>query len=276
MKDKLEFEELCRQIRRLTLDCIYSIGKGHIGGCMSIVEVLAVLYYEKMNIDPDQPKMEGRDRLIVSKGHAGPAVYATLAHRGYFPQELLLTLNRIGTDLPSHCDMNHTVGIDMTTGSLGQGFSCAVGAAVGAQIKRDGAFIYTIIGDGESQEGQIWEAAMYAAHRKLDHLIAFTDCNGMQIDGTVDQVCSLGDLAAKWESFGWHVQSVDGHDGAAIAEAIDRAKEAAGQPSMILLRTVKGRGVSFAVEAGPGCHSMSITAEQYESAIQELEGNVWK
>ncbi len=266
-----ETERICREIRRQTLECIYSIGKGHIGGAMSIVEVLAELYFEKMNIDPKQPKMEGRDRLIVSKGHAGPAVYATLAVRGYFPVEELKTLNKIGTHLPSHCDMRQTVGIDMTTGSLGQGFSCAVGVATGSQIKKDGATIYAIIGDGESQEGQIWEAAMYAAHRKLDNLIAFTDYNKMQIDGYVDEVCSLGDLAGKWRSFGWHVQEVDGHDCEAIGRAIDQAKAHKGQPSMIILDTVKGKGLSFAEEAGVANHSMSITAEQYAQGMKELE-----
>lgn len=265
-------EKICKELRLLTLECINSIGKGHIGGAMSIIEVLEVLYYEKMNIDPANPKKEGRDRLVVSKGHAGPAVYATLAHRGYFPEEQLLTLNKLGTHLPSHCDMNQTPGIDMTTGSLGQGFSCAVGVAIGSSIKKDGATIYTIIGDGESQEGQIWEAAMYAAHRGLDNLVAFTDCNKMQIDGYTDEVCSLGDLEAKWKSFGWHVQKVDGHDCKAIGAAIDKAKEAKGQPSMILLDTIKGKGIRFAVEAGPGCHSMSIGPEQYAAAKKELGG----
>lgn len=265
-----EFKSTAREIRRKTLTCIYSIGKGHVGGAMSIVDVLTVLYFDKMNIDPANPKMEGRDRLVVSKGHAGPAVYATLAQRGYFDPELLKTLNKIGTDLPSHCDMNHTVGIDMTTGSLGQGFSCAVGVATGSQIKKDGATIYTIIGDGESQEGQIWEAAMFAAHRKLDNLVAFTDYNKLQIDGTVDEVCSLGDIEAKWNAFGWYTQRVDGHDYAAISAAIDSAKAHKGAPSMIILDTVKGKGVSFAVSAGAGCHSMSVSAEQYEQAMQEL------
>ena len=262
--------EICTEIRKLTLGSIYSIGKGHVGGCMSIVEVLAVLYYELMKVDPGNPRMEGRDRLVVSKGHAGPAVYAALASKGYFPREQLLTLNKIGTDLPSHCDMNHTTGIDMTTGSLGQGFSCAVGVATGSQIKGDGATIYTIIGDGESQEGQIWEAAMFAAHRKLDNLIAFTDCNRMQIDGTVDEVCSLGDLDAKWSAFGWFVQRIDGHDCDAIYDAVLKTKAQKGRPSMILLDTVKGKGVSFAIEAGVGCHSMNVSKEQYESAMREL------
>ncbi len=262
--------QICREIRELTLGSIYSIGKGHVGGCMSIVEVLATLYFDEMNIDPTEPRKAGRDRLIVSKGHAGPAVYATLAARGYFPREELQTLNKVGTNLPSHCDMNKTTGIDMTTGSLGQGFSCAVGVAIGSKLAGDGAVIYTIIGDGESQEGQIWEAAMYAAHRKLDNLIAFTDCNRMQIDGMVDEVCSLGDLDAKWSAFGWHVQRIDGHDCAAIHEAIEKAKAEKGRPSMILLDTVKGKGVSFAIEAGVGCHSMNVSREQYESAMDEL------
>ncbi len=267
-----EQKEICRDIRRGILESIHSVGKGHVGGAMSIVEVLAVLYSEKMNVDPREPGKAGRDRLIVSKGHAGPAVYAALAEFGYFPRELLLTLNKLGTNLPSHCDMNRTPGIDMTTGSLGQGFSCAVGAAIGSRIKRDGARIYTIIGDGESQEGQIWEAAMFAAHRKLDNLTAFTDCNKMQIDGTVEEVCSLGDLDAKWRAFGWYVQRVDGHDCTAISQAIDNAAAHKGQPSMILLDTVKGKGVSFAVEAGPGCHSMSVSDEQYMAGMKELEG----
>lgn len=272
------FDETCREIRRLTLDCVYSIGKGHIGGCMSIVEVLTVLYFDKMNIDPKNPNMEGRDRLVVSKGHAGPAVYATLAERGYFPKEQLRTLNKISTNLPSHCDMNKTAGIDMTTGSLGQGFSCAVGIATGAQIRGHDATVYTIIGDGESQEGLVWEAAMFAAHRKLDRLIAFTDCNQMQIDGMVDEVCGLGDLEGKWKSFGWFIQRVNGHDCAAVGAAIDRAKEQRGCPSMILLDTVKGKGLTFAEKAGPACHSMSISEEQYRSGMEELGGGLasWK
>lgn len=264
------FEALCREIRRLTIESIYSIGKGHVGGSMSIVEVLAVLYFQEMNIDPSDPHKEGRDRLVVSKGHSGPAVYAALARRGYFPVDWLKTLNQIGTKLPSHCDMNRTPGIDMTAGSLGQGFSCAVGMATASQIKGDGATVYAIIGDGESQEGQIWEAALFAAHRKLDNLIAFTDCNGLQIDGPVDQVCSLGDLEGKWSAFGWHTQRVDGHCCQAISDAIAKAKGHPGQPSMILLDTVKGKGVSFAEKAGAANHSMSVGQREYELAMAEL------
>ena len=251
-------DEICKQIRRMTLECIGSIGSGHIGGSMSIVELLRVLYFDKMNVDPKNPKMEGRDRLIVSKGHAGPAVYATLALKGFFPKEWLYTLNRFGTNLPSHCDMNKTPGVDMTAGSLGQGFSCAVGVAIGSKLKKDGATIYAIVGDGESQEGQIWEAAMLGAQKKLDNLIAFTDKNNMQLDGYTDDINSLGDLKAKWRAFGWYTQEIDGHDCEAISAAIDRAKAKKGKPSMIILDTIKGKGVSFAEAAGSACHSMSL------------------
>lgn len=264
-------DEICKEIRRLTVECIGSIGSGHIGGSMSIVELLKVLYFDKMNVDPANPKMEGRDRLIVSKGHAGPAVYATLALKGFFPREWLYTLNKLGTNLPSHCDMNKTPGIDMTAGSLGQGFSCAVGAAIGSKIKKDGATIYAIVGDGESQEGQIWEAAMLAASRKLDNLIAFTDKNNMQLDGNTDDINSLGNLKAKWRAFGWYTQEIDGHDCEAISAAIDRAKTKKGQPSMIILDTVKGKGISFVESAGFKCHSMSIPKEKVEAALAELQ-----
>lgn len=264
-------DNTCKEIRRLTVKCIGSIGSGHIGGSMSIVEVLKVLYFDKMNIDPKNPKMEGRDRLIVSKGHAGPAVYATLALKGFFPEEWLYTLNKLGTNLPSHCDMNKTPGVDMTAGSLGQGFSCAVGIAIGSKIKKDGATIYTIIGDGESQEGQIWEAGMLAASKKLDNLIAFTDKNNMQIDGNTDDVNSLGDLKAKWKAFGWYTQEIDGHDTEAIAAAIDKAKAKKGKPSMIILDTVKGKGITFAESAGFKCHSMSLPEDKVNQALSELE-----
>ncbi|MCC8022490.1 MAG: transketolase [Clostridiales bacterium] len=259
-----------REIRRYTMECIGNLGVGHVGGCLSIAEVLSVLYYGAMHVDPADAKMEGRDRLIVSKGHAGPAVYAALASKGFIDYEDLSTLNQIGTNLPSHCDMNRTNGIDMTTGSLGQGFSCAVGIALGSQIKRDGATIYTIIGDGESQEGQIWEAAMYAAQKGLGNLIAFTDYNKMQIDGTVDEVNSLGDLAAKWRAFGWHVIEVDGHDVDEIYRAVASGKQQDAQPTMILLHTVKGKGVSYVEAAGVGNHNMPITAEQLAQARDEL------
>ena len=268
----MDLRKICEEIRVDILKCIGSIGVGHIGGCLSIVEILAELYFKHMNIDPQNPKMEGRDRLVCSKGHAGPAIYAALANRGYFSKDILLTLNQSGTSLPSHCDMNKTPGIDMTAGSLGQGFSCAVGIAIGAKLKGDGARVYAILGDGESQEGQIWEAAMYAAHKKLDNLTAFTDYNKCQLDGTTDAINSLEPLDDKWRSFGFHVIRVDGHDVEALDRAIEEAKATVGKPTMIIMDTVKGKGVSFCEAAKVGSHSMSVSAEQRKAAIEEIRG----
>lgn len=270
--DETFVKQKAKQIRRLTMDCIGKLGVGHVGGSLSIADLLAVLYYGgHMRVDPAQPKMEGRDRLVLSKGHAGPALYATLADKGFFPLEELDTLNRPNTKLPSHCDMLRTPGVDMTAGSLGQGFSCSVGIAIGSQIRGDGARIYAIVGDGESQEGQIWEAAMLAAHKKLDNLTAFTDYNKMQIDGSVSEVNEVADLRAKWEAFGWHVEEVrDGNDVQEIHEALQRAKEVKGKPSMVILHTVKGKGVSFVQSAGVGNHNMPISPEQRIAALEEL------
>lgn len=267
-----QLNQRAKEIRYHTMDAIGTLGVGHIGGCLSIAEVLAVLYFEEMNIDPKNPKMAGRDRLVVSKGHAGPAVYAALALRGYFPMDWLLTLNQPETRLPSHCDMNRTPGIDMTAGSLGQGISCAVGIAKGSKIRGDGATVYCIIGDGESQEGQVWEASMTAAQYKLDNFVLFLDYNRMQIDGEIKDVNDLLDPAAKWAAFGFDVQSVDGHDVAAITAAVERAKARRdGRPSMIVLHTIKGRGVSFVEAAGFGNHNMPITPEQRLQGLRELQ-----
>lgn len=271
--DRDVVSEKAKLIRRLTMDSIGKLGVGHVGGCLSIADLLAVLYYGGyMNVDPANPKMAGRDRLVLSKGHAGPALYATLASRGFFPVEQLDTLNRPNTNLPSHCDMLRTPGIDMTAGSLGQGFSCAVGIAIGSKLRKDGARIYAVVGDGESQEGQIWEAAMLAAHKKLDNLIAFTDYNHMQIDGTVEQVNSLSDLSEKWRAFGWNVLTVqDGNDVTQIHAALQKALGFQnGRPTMLLLETVKGKGVSFVEKAGIGNHNMPITEEQRVQALKEL------
>ena len=269
----LDFNSKCIEIRKNILTEIGTLGVGHIGGSLSIVETLVMLYYKHMNIDPTNPKKEGRDRLVVSKGHSGPAVYAVLAEKGYFPKSLLLTLNKPGTNLPSHCDMNRTVGVDMTTGSLGQGFSCAVGIAQASKIKKDNAKIYTIIGDGETQEGQIWEAAMYASAHKLDNLIAFTDYNKLQLDGTVDEICQIDPLDDKWKAFGWNVFVVeDGNDCEQVDKAIEYAKSINNKkPSMIILNTIKGCGVNFAIKAGKGNHSMNISQEMMLDGIKELE-----
>lgn len=268
--DQTQAIKISKEIRQLTVKCIASLGVGHIGGCLSIIDLLTVLYYEIMKIDPKDPQKEGRDRLIISKGHAGPAIYATLAHKGYFDISELNTLNRINTNLPSHCDMNKTPGIDMTTGSLGQGFSCAVGIAIGSKLKKDNATIYSIIGDGESQEGQIWEAAMYASHKKLNNLIAFTDNNGCQIDGTTNEVNNLGNLSKKWEAFGWSVYNIDGHNMQEIYETINKAKLSVNKPTMIILNTTKGKGISFIEAAGVANHNMKINAEQLKMALKEL------
>lgn len=274
-KQKIDFlNDKARRIRYYTVDAIGHLGVGHIGGCLSVADLLAVLYFEAMNIDPGDPKMAGRDRFVMSKGHAGPAMYAALAERGYFPHEQLYTLNAPGTNLPSHCDMLRTPGVDMTAGSLGQGISCAVGIALAAKACGGKEYVYACVGDGESQEGQVWEAAMAAAHYKLDHFIAFMDYNGMQIDGTLDEVMSLGDPAAKFEAFGFFTQSIDGHSVAAIAEAIDKAKQNTGRPSMIILNTIKGKGAEFAVNAGPGSHNMPVSAEQRAETLAALEKEV--
>ena len=263
--------EKSMQLRRDAVECIGHFGTGHIGGVLSVMDILTVLYYKEMrNIDPKDPKKEGRDRCVISKGHSGPAVYAVLADKGYFPKEWLKTLNLTGTNLPSHCDMVRTPGIDMTTGSLGQGFSCAVGVAVGGKIKKEDSCVYTIIGDGESQEGQIWEASMYAAHAKLDNLIAFLDRNKFQIDGAVDDINSLTCAAKKWEAFGWDTQEIDGHDMEQIIAAIAKAKTVKDKPHMIVCNTVKGKGVKFIEDAGALNHHMNISPEQTKTALAEL------
>ena len=270
-----DLKEICKDIRCDIVTSIGHVGVGHIGGSLSIVELLAVLYFEEMNIDPKNPAMPGRDRFICSKGHAGPALYAALANRGYFDREKLLTLNDDGSDLPSHCDMHHTPGIDMTTGSLGQGFSCALGAALGSKLSEDGATIYTLIGDGESQEGQVWEAAMFAAAKKLDNLIAFTDYNGYQIDDAVENICDLAPLGDKWAAFGWNVIDVeDGNDVEQVSAAVKHAKLGigSGRPTMVILHTLKGCGVQWIADLKVGSHSTNLNAEQVKAAIAEIRG----
>lgn len=267
----MNLELKCTEVRENILTEIGELGVGHLGGSLSMVELLVTLYYKQMNVDPKNPQKVGRDRLIVSKGHSGPAVYAVLAEKGYFPKEWLLTLNKPGTNLPSHCDMNRTPGIDMTTGSLGQGFSCAVGIALASKLKKDGANIYTIIGDGESQEGQIWEAAMFASHHKLDNLIAFTDYNKLQLDDSIENICSIEPLADKWKAFGWDVTEVfEGNNCDEIDKAILEAKKSQ-KPVMIILHTIKGCGVDFAEKAGISNHSMTVSKEMFEKGMKELK-----
>jgi transketolase len=265
-----EFNWLATKIRIETIREIANLGSGHIGGTMSIAEVLAVLYGGVMKIDPTNPGWEERDWLVVSKGHTGPAVYATLALKDYFPMKELNTLNQPGTNLPGHCDRNKTSGIDMTTGSLGQGVSSAMGIALGNRLDGRDNYTYLIMGDGECQEGQVWEAALFAAQQKLGHLIAFIDNNQQQSDGYTQDICYMGDLAQKFTYFGWFSQNVDGHDVAQIYDAIIKAKQQNEKPAMIVLNTVKGKGCGFA-EGKPNNHSMSITKEQMVETVKELE-----
>lgn len=246
------------------------MGFGHVGGSMSLVETLAVLYGGVMNIDPQNPRWEERDWLVCSKGHAGPAVYAALALKDYFPKEELLTLNQGGTNLPSHCDRNKTIGIDMTTGSLGQGISTAIGVALGNRLDGRPNYTYLILGDGELNEGQVWEGVLFANHFELSNLIAFVDHNKQQLDGYTSEVMDLGDIKRKFESFGWHAQGVDGHDTTAIFNAIISAKEEKCKPSVIVLDTIKGKGCTFA-EGIKANHHMTFTEEQSEEAIKAAE-----
>jgi transketolase len=268
-KELIKLKDKAKHIRRLTLDAIGNLGFGHIGGAMSIVEILVMLYYKHMSIDSSNPKKPDRDLLILSKGHGGPTLYSVLADKGYFPVELLRTLNIGGTTLPSHADMNRTPGIDMTAGSLGQGLSAAVGMALANRLDKNPGLIYTIIGDGESDEGQVWEAAMAASHFKLDNLIVFTDHNKLQIDGFTKNIMDLGDLRAKWESFGWFTQQIDGHNFEVIDKSINRAKTETSRPAMIILETVKGKGVSFA-ENKESNHHMTFDYEMAKQAISCL------
>ena len=263
-------EDTALEIRKLTIESIGKLGVGHIGGCLSICELLSVLYFDIMNVDPKNPKDENRDRFVLSKGHGGPAVYAALALKGYFDKAMLDTLNRPNTNLPSHCDKNRTTGIDMTTGSLGQGFSCAVGVALGARMLKKNFWTYVCIGDGESQEGQVWEAAMLAGSQKLDKLIAFTDYNKMQIDGTIEQINGLYPLHDKWQSFGWHVQVVDGNDIKALKNAILLAQNISSKPSMIIMDTIKGKGASFC-ENKLSSHNMVVTEDMWRQAVKDLD-----
>ncbi|MFP3041044.1 transketolase [Treponema primitia] len=257
-------------VRIETIRQMMIIGFGHIGGSMSIADVVGVLYGGAMNLDPHNPTWEDRDKLVCSKGHAGPAIYAALALRGFFPKDWLDTLNQPGTNLPSHCDRTKTPGIDLTTGSLGQGLSGAVGLALATRADGKPAYTYCIVGDGECQEGQIWEAAMVAAQYKLDHLICFIDFNDKQIDGTLEQVNDITNFAERFTAFRWNVYAVDGHDAAAILEAIEKAKTNPGKPSVIVLRTIKGKGCDFVEKMGYNHHILMPRAE-CEAEIARLQ-----
>ena len=264
-----ELKEFAKQIRIETIRAIESIGVGHLGGAMSVVEVLAVLYGGVMKIDPKNPGWEERDWFVLSKGHSGPALYATLALKGYFPKEELLTLNKPHTRLPSHCDRRKTPGVDMSTGSLGQGMSTALGVAKGLLMNGKPNRVYLVIGDGECNEGQIWEGAMFAAQRRLHNVIAFVDWNKKQLDGYLKDICDIGDIRQKFEDFGWYAQSVDGHDVTEIHTAIEKAQAQTERPSMIALNTVKGKDCNFC-EGVFYNHNVTVSAEQAQCAIDAL------
>lgn len=269
-----ELNIFAARIRKAALRSMNSFHGGHVGGSMSMADLMAALYGAAMRVDPKNPQWPERDWLVVSKGHCGPAVYGTLALMGYFPEDELETLNKEGTRLPSHCDRNRTPGIDMTTGSLGQGVSCAVGAAWAMQYRDMPNTVYTILGDGECDEGQVWEAALFAATKKLGNLIAFVDQNQKQLDGFTREICDVGDLRQKFEDFGWHAQEVDGHDIAAILAAIEQAKQTPGQPSMIVLHTVKGKDCCFADQYYN--HFIRFSEEDYQNAADWLDQKIAK
>ncbi len=267
-----ELERIARDVRRLTLQSIARLGIGHVGGAMSIAEVLTYLYFDHMHIDPEHPRMDDRDRLVLSKGHAGPVLYSILAKKGFFRLDWLDTLNVGGTNLPSHCDRNLTPGIDMTTGSLGQGLSAALGIALALRLDKRNSRVFAVIGDGESQEGQNWEAAMSASHFKAGNLIAFTDNNHLQIDGSICEIMEIEVLEDKWRSFGWHTQKINGHDFSQIEAAVHLAESVSERPSMIILDTVKGKGCTFA-EGQVASHNMPVSREQLDQALAALEEN---
>lgn len=269
MEEYKRLQQKANDIRKLTLKSIAHVGKGHLGGAASLCELMSVLYFKQLNIDEKNPNWSKRDRVILSKGHAGPVLYAALALRGYFDVKELEHMNELGTSIPSHCDATKTIGVDVTTGSLGQGFAVSMGIAEGARLDNEKLYVYPIIGDGESQEGLIWEAAMYAGNHALDNVIAFTDYNKMQIDGLVSEVNDIEPLVDKWKSFKWNVQVVNGHRVDEIDRAIDNAKKLKGMPHMIIMDTVKGKGITFAENIVTN-HSVTINEDQFLEAYEAL------
>ena len=268
-KKLTELKKIAANVRLGIVEAVHSASSGHPGGSLSIAEALTYLYFEEMNIDPKNPKWEDRDRLVLSKGHTSPALYSVLAHRGFFPVEDLKTFRRIDSYLQGHPDMKGTPGVDMTTGSLGLGISAACGMAMAAKIKGKNYRTYAILGDGESQEGQVWEAAMFAAHYKLDNLCIYLDWNGLQIDGKITDVMNPTPYKEKFEAFGFNVISIDAHDFEQIEAAYKAARECKGKPTAIIARSVKGKGVSY-MENQVGWHGSAPNDEQYAQAVAEL------
>jgi transketolase len=266
---KNELSEIARNIRLGALEGVFNAKSGHPGGSLSISDLLAYLYFEEMNVDPKNPKWEDRDRFVLSKGHCAPALYAALAEKGFFDKSLLKTLRKVDSFLQGHPDMKHTPGIDMTTGSLGLGISAACGMALSGKVSGKNYRVYTIVGDGESEEGQVWEASMFANHYKLDNLCVIIDWNGLQIDGAVTEVMNPTPFDKKLEAFGYNVISIDAHNFDEIESAFNAAKACKGRPTAIIAKSVKGKGVSY-MENNVSWHGAAPNAEQYEQAVKEL------
>jgi len=265
-----ELKELAKKVRRGIVDAVYSGKSGHPGGALSCADILTYLYFNEMNIDPSSPKMENRDRFILSKGHASAAIYSVLANRGFFPIEDLKTFRKNGSYLQGHPDLKKVPGVDMTSGSLGQGLSVANGMALAGKLDNKDYYVYVMLGDGEIEEGQVWEAAMSSSHYKLNNVIAFVDFNGLQIDGEVKNVMNVTPIKEKFDAFGWNTIEIDGHDFSEIENAIKKAKESKDKPTAIIAHTTKGKGVSF-MENQAGWHGKAPNDDEYKMACCELE-----
>ena len=268
--NKLELQKAANEVRKGIVTAVHSAKAGHPGGSLSAADIFTYLYFEEMNIDPKNPKKEDRDRFVLSKGHTAPGLYSVLANRGYFPVEDLKTLRHLGSYLQGHPCMQETPGVDMSSGSLGQGISAAVGMALAGKMDGKSYRTYTLLGDGEIQEGQVWEAAMFAGHRKLDNLVVIVDNNGLQIDGKIDDVCSPYPIDKKFEAFNFHVVNIDGNDFEQIDAAFKEAKATKGMPTAIICKTVKGKGVSF-MENNAGWHGKAPYDDEYATAMADLE-----
>ena len=271
--DKKQLQAIACKVRRGIVESTYCAKCGHPGGSLSAADLFTYLYFKELNVDPKNPKWEKRDRFVLSKGHTAPGLYAALAHRGFFPVEDLKQLRKLGSYLQGHPNMNTVPGVDMSTGSLGQGISAACGMALAAKVQNTGNRVYTLLGDGEIQEGQVWEACMFASHYKLDNLCVIVDNNGLQIDGDIAKVMSPYPITDKLEAFGFHVTAIDGHDFDQIEAALNEAKTIKGQPSAIVMKTIKGKDVSF-MENQAGWHGVAPNAAQYEQAMSELNAKL--
>ena len=268
-----QLELVAYKIRKHALSAVHSAKSGHPGGSLSIADIMSVLYFDEMNVNPADPKNADRDRFVLSKGHCAPALYAALAEKGFFPKEDIVTLRRADSYLQGHPDMKHIPGVDMSTGSLGQGICAANGMALAAKLDSKDYRVYTVLGDGECEEGQVWEAAMFASHYKLDNLVAFLDFNGLQIDGDITKVMNPTPFDTKFAAFGWNVITIDAHDIAQIKDALKKAKECKGKPTLILAKSVKGKGVSF-MENNAAWHGNAPSDEQFEQAITEIDAKI--